>query len=259
MTTIPKHIHQIWLGTAPKPEPWLKTVKDFADEHGYDYTLWSSAEAEKELPWDEFPGLRRTYGYLHSQLAGQADIIRLLALYKYGGIYIDADSVVLKPAKFDKFLRGTTAGAFFGWENIPKSHTRKLGDFGPELRGARRLIANGIIGARAGHPFIKQLLGGLVANAEREAGEQAWKKAGPLYVTRVWAKHKKEHPDVRIYPMRYFYPRHWRGITDPLLHTKVKVPGDSMLFQYGYTTNKFAEIFKRRKAAAATRKKGGHK
>jgi hypothetical protein len=252
---IPKHIHQIWLGRAPKPDSWIESVRAFAKSHGYKYTLWTEAKAEKELDWDAFPGLRREYARSRGELAARADIIRLLVLYKYGGIYIDADSVVLKSAKFAKFLEENRHSMFFAWENLSAARTRKLGDLGPGLRGARRLVANGVIGAQAGHPFLKRLLGGLVANANALEGEAAWKRVGPLYVSRVYAQSKGEHPDVHVYPMRYFYPRHWKGITDPELHTKVTIPGESMLFQYGYTTNKFDKIFaERARARRGTRR-----
>ena len=239
---IPKIIHQIWIGDATRPDEWIDTVKEFAKEHGYDYKLWG-ADA-KELGLDDIPGLAAVYKGFGHELAGRADIIRLLALYKYGGIYIDADSVIMKPEKFATFLKKNRAGVFFGWENLTALRTRKLG-----LK-ARRLVANGLIGAKKGHPFFKKLLEGIVENAARLKDEErsaAWKVVGPLYVTRMYNETRREFPDIHVYPMKYFYPRHWGGITDPELHKKVKIPGQSMLFQYGYSTNRFDKIFKTRK------------
>ena len=234
----------------------MDTVRDFATKYGYEYKLWTE-ENTPELNMDAIPGLRRLYGQFGEELAGRADILRMLALYQYGGIYIDADSVMMKPAKFDAFLRGNRAAVFFAWENLSKEDRKKLGDLGPELRGVRRLIANGLIGAAPQHPFMKALLAGAVSNAEREKGEHAWRRVGPLYVTRVYKKISAKHPDVHIYPMKYFYPRHWRGIKNPQLHKTVRIPRESMLFQYGYSTNGFAKIFQEREARRLrrTRKK----
>jgi hypothetical protein len=239
----------------------MKTVRDFASEHGYEYTLWDEAAAAK-LPWNTVPGLRALYRDFDKEFAGKADLIRLLALYTEGGIYIDADSVVMKPAKFATFLEKNRHPVFFAWEDIQRG-TKGVNDFGPELEGkrGRRLIANGTIGTAAGHPFLKALLEGVVEHAtKREAGEQAWRRVGPLYVTRTYWAEKDGAAggasgveDVHMYPMKLFYPRHWRGITDPELHKKVRIPGESMLFQYGYSTNKFADIFRRR--AQATRRR----
>lgn len=243
---IQKIIHQIWLGTNAPPKEWIQTVKDFATKYKYKYKLWSESNIDT-LDWKSIPGLREEYAKFNKEMAGRADIIRLLALYQHGGIYIDADSVVMKPAKFAAFLDKNKAGVFFGWENITSSQTKKLGDLGPELRGTKRLIANGLIGVAAKHPFMKKLLDGIISNAKREAGQAAWKRVGPLYVSRVYFKSKGDFPDVHVYPMKYFYPRHWKGITDPELHKKVKIPKESMLFQYGYSTNHFEKYFNARR------------
>jgi hypothetical protein len=257
-TPIPKRIHQIWLGTNPQPTEWMDTVRDFAAEYGYEYMLWTEKNVD-ELAWDSVPGLRRLYASFRKELAGRADVIRMLFLYQYGGIYIDADSVILKPKKFFEFLEKNRAAVFFGWEDISAERLKKLGDLGPELRGTKRLIANGTIGAVAGHPFLRLLMDGATANAEREAGEHAWRRVGPLYVTRTYMKVRDKFPDVKIYPMKLFYPRHWGGIKDPELHKKVRVPSESMLFQYGYSTNSFDKIFRERALRQRQRRLRAHR
>jgi mannosyltransferase OCH1-like enzyme len=233
-------IHQIWIGDNPLPTEWTDTVKEFAKKYDYTYKLWTDSSV-KDLGMDEIPGLKPLYASFGRELAGRADILRLLILYKYGGIYIDADTVIMKPEKFDRFLKKNTTGVFFGWENLTATRTRKLG------LGVRRLVANGIIGAEKGHPFLKRLLDGIVDHSANITDtKDAWKHVGPYYVTKMYMSLKKVFPEVRVFPMRYFYPRPWAGIMDPELHKKVKIPGVSMLFQYGYTTNKFDKIFKKR-------------
>lgn len=237
-------VHQIWIGDNPLPKLWTDTVKEFAKKYDYTYKLWTE-DSIKDLDMDDIPGLKALYKSFGGELAGRADILRLLILYKFGGVYIDADTVVLKPEKFDQFLTKNRTGVFFAWENLTKDRTRKLG-----IR-EHRLVANSVIGAEAGHPFIKELLEGIVAHEKGVTDtKDAWKRVGPYYVTKAYAALKDKFPDVKVFPMRYFFPRAWAGITDPKLHKKVKIPGSSMLFQYGYTTNKFDKIFK----ARATRK-----
>jgi len=233
---IPKIIHQIWLGSNPRPVPWIKTVKDFCHTYGYKYMIWSEASIEA-LGIDEIPGLRGVYTG-QKELAGKADIIRLLALHTFGGVYIDADTVITKPAKFHAFLEANRAAAFFGWEELPKERLKKL-----NLGSIKRLVANSVIGSTVKHAFIRTLLERIVANVKGEAGSAAWKQVGPLFVTRVYEEVKDWFPDVHVYPMKYFYPMHWGGISDPELHLKVAVPAESMLFQYGYSTNKFDRVF----------------
>jgi len=255
-SSIPKIIHQIWIGKAIRPDEWMDTVKAFAKEHGYKYMLWDDGDVD-ELNIDSIPGVKDVYKSFGHELAGKADIIRMLALYKYGGIYIDSDSVIMKSKKFADFLEKNRAAVFFGWENLTVARTRKLGKLDPGIKRSRRLVANGLIGSEKGHPFFKKLLEGMKDNVERldkEDRKAAWKAVGPYYVTRMYSSSRREFPDVHVYPMKYFYPRHWKGITDPDLHKKVKIPKKSMLFQYGYSTNSFDKIFKELRKTRKARK-----
>lgn len=240
---VPKIIHQIWLGANPMPDEWIDTIKDFAKRFGYEYKLWTEDNI-KGLDMKSIPEVYSLYNKPGFEMAGKADIIRLFALYKYGGIYIDADSVIMKPAKLNSFLQKNKAPVFFGWEELSRSRSRKLKVRAPDGSYIKRLIANGFIGSVPGHPFIKLLLEVLADKKKDE--KAAWKLTGPLFVTKVYMDHKEEFPDIHIYPMKYFYPIHWGGIKDPEMHKKIKIPSQSMLFQYGYSTNGFAEIFKRR-------------
>jgi len=237
--TIPKIIHQIWIGTNPRPTAWIATVKKFCSTFGYKYILWTDQNIS-HLRFDSIPGLKETYERQKS-MAGRADIIRLLSLYKYGGIYIDADSVIMKPEKFHRFLEDNKAAVFFGWEEVSLKRAHKIGRV-EGLGLVRRLVANGLIGARRAHAFILTLLERVVENVRSLAGEDAWKQVGPLFVTKVYTELKDYFPDVHVYPMKYFYPVHWGGIKDPELHLKIKIPAESMLFQYGYSTNHFEKI-----------------
>jgi len=197
--------------------------------------LWSESSLSS-LGIDEIPGLRATF-LKQKELAGRADILRLLALYKFGGIYIDADTVIMKPAKFHEFLETNTASVFFAWEELSEKRIKKLG------LGIKRLVANSVIGSSQKHAFIRKLLERVVENVKLEHDQNAWKQVGPLFVTRVYEDCKDWFPDVHIYPMKFFYPVHWGGITDPDTHLKIKIPAESMLFQYGYSTNKFDKVF----------------
>ncbi len=242
---IPKVIHQIWLGKNPEPTEWTDTVEKFAKDHGWRYKLWRDADMKK-FDFGAIEGLPEVYRSFGSELAGRADIVRYMILYQEGGLYIDADSVVMKPAKFAKFLESNRAPVFFAWENLSKARTRKL-----NIGGRRRLISNGTVGTVPRHPFFKAMLEESVKNLKALKGKplEAWRAVGPYMIVQLYERLKGGvAKDVHMYPMRYFYPRHWKGITDPELHKKVKIPGQSMLFQYGYSTNGFAKIFKEREA-----------
>ena len=237
MEAVPKIVHQIWLGKAVKPAIWMHSVTDFCSDYGYKYMLWTDSNiGELGL---EAQGLKPLFDA--QKFEGKADIIRLLVLYKFGGIYIDADTVITKPAKFADFLEKNKAAVFFGWEDLTTARSKKVG----KVDGSylKRLVANGLIGSWPRHAFIQTLLERIVGNAAAEKDMAAWKAVGPLFVTRIYNEKKDWFPDVQIYPMKFFYPIHWGGITDPEYHKKIKLPAESMLFQYGYTTNKFGTAF----------------
>ena len=255
MVLIPKIIHQIWLGNNPMPTEWIDTVKKFAAKFGYEHKMWTETSVSAQLGMEEFPSIHAMYTTSMNELAGKADIIRLVALYKYGGIYIDADSVVMKPNKLNAFFNKNKAAVFFGWEELSRARSRKLNMTSPDGTPMKRLIANGLIGSVAKHPFIKCLLDALSAKgANTNTTSGAWKVTGPLFVTQVYNKQKAEIPDVHIYPMKLFYPIHWGGIKDPELHKKIKIPSQSMLFQYGYSTNGFADIFHKKNQTRRARR-----
>jgi len=238
MEAVPKIVHQIWIGKAIRPAVWMRSVSEFCSKYEYKYMLWTDSNIG-HLGMEDITGLKSLFD--SQKFHGKADIIRLLVLYKFGGVYIDADTVITKPAKFAGFLEKNTAAVFFGWEDLSTARSEWLG----KVDGSylKRLVANSVIGARARHAFIRILLERIVGNATGEKDMDAWKAVGPLLVTRVYNEKKDWFPDVHIYPMKFFYPVHWGGIEDSEQHKKVELPAESMLFQYGYTTNGFDKQF----------------
>jgi len=91
MTKTPKIIHQVWIGE-PAPDFILEamdTVKNL--NRDFEYKLWDN-ETIKELELEDI--LEKA-----SKPAFAANIIRIRALKKYGGLYIDADTECIWPLK----------------------------------------------------------------------------------------------------------------------------------------------------------------
>lgn len=89
---IPKIIHQIWIGTKPFPalyEQYASTCK--ATSPGFDYRLWTNKDIKDILAINpQYQSLYQEYEK-HGHITGQKDILEFLILYKYGGIFLDAD------------------------------------------------------------------------------------------------------------------------------------------------------------------------
>ena len=133
---IPKRVYQIWFnknGTTDIPEDVLKYIKHVQQwclMHRYEYVLIDNdSELLKECMASSIFCKRQA----HRPVA-LSDYVRLYALNKFGGIYLDTD--VLIKEGFDNFLEGDY---FIGYENSEASNHRfhrfDVGTFGSASNG----------------------------------------------------------------------------------------------------------------------------
>jgi len=152
---IPKVIHYCWLSGDPFPELVERCITTWKEKlPDYKLVLWDTARLASEFQGlsgeeisrigtnftkEEYNGtggnlwLRQTIQ--NRKYAFAADYLRVYALYQYGGIYLDSDVEVT--GSFDPFLKHALFTGF---------------DYHNDLEPA-------IIGAIAGHPWIKAMLG----------------------------------------------------------------------------------------------------
>lgn len=109
--------------------------------------------------------------------ASLADLVRLEALWTWGGIYVDSD---VEP--YRSFAPLQPLEAFAAWED-------------------NRVVPNAVMGARRGHPAIRACLD----MALREVRRGTW-EAGPGVTTKVLVG----RPDVLLLPPGSFYPYHYK-------------------------------------------------
>jgi len=216
---MPKIIHQIWIGENKRPDIWMDTIKKFCNDFGYEYKLWDDNNVNtlnlinKEY-YDKEPSLY--LGSKNYQL--KSDILRYEILYQYGGIYIDADTVITNGEKLNTIINDFSNDVGFGWE---KDNT---------------LIANSVIFSVKNSKFMKECIDGM---KDRDLSEEPYKSVGPQYITKIY--NTKKYDDIKLYPSKLFYPIHWDGIDTINAHTKNNYP-DSVMFQYGYTTNNMVKL-----------------
>ena len=105
-TRIPKIIHYCWFGRGQMPdlavrcgESWKKYLPE------YELMLWN----EDTFDLDMYPYAREAYD--NRKFAFVTDVVRLWALEKFGGVYMDTDVEILKP--LDDLLN---LPAFTGYE-----------------------------------------------------------------------------------------------------------------------------------------------
>jgi len=185
---IPKIIHQLWIGPKPRPSVFMDTWKNMHPD--MEYICWNEEEIEKrELKLECLSKIDDMI-----EINGKADIIRWEILYKYGGVFLDADSICIEPID-DHLLKES---AFASYEN--------------ELV-RNGLIATGTMGFYPKHPLCREAIDWILNNevSVEKTGMRAWQTVGPGMITRLMRSGK--YKDVAVFPSYYFLPMHFTGST----------------------------------------------
>ncbi len=94
-SNVPAIIHQTWRDSNSIPMSWQQASNSCQTLHpNYEYRFWTDEDGRRLIE-QEFPCLLSTYDSYPYDIQ-RADVIRLIALYVYGGIYLDFDIVCLK-------------------------------------------------------------------------------------------------------------------------------------------------------------------
>ena len=129
---IPKIIHYVWVGRAPKPRCVMECInswKKFCPD--YVFQEWDDRCV------DLIPNRYLREAYIAKKWAFVSDYLRLYALDRFGGIYLDTD--ILLTRKIDNFLRNSF---FIGYE-----YNREL-----------VVPSTALIGAEKANPIIRGFL-----------------------------------------------------------------------------------------------------
>lgn len=170
MERIPRNIISMWLG-GEMPDMAKECVETHHKQPGFEHVWINNNNYHRCTYVDECIEAGR-YGKA-------SDYLRLYYLEKFGGIYMDADSKILKP--LDRFLEHE----MFVCEE------------------ENMFIANGIIGAVPHHPMIQHYLG-LIERNFRGGGELVFQPG--MYLWTELVKYSKWTPGITIYPAEWFLP-----------------------------------------------------
>lgn len=186
--SIPKIIHQIWIGPKPAPIKFMNTWKEKHPE--YEYIFWNENEFEKRGMYfkcqDKIDEME--------EYCGKTDIMRWEILYKYGGIYIDADSICIEHLDDDLLNK-----SFAGYENEEKRPG---------------LIAVGTMGFTPKHLITKEAIKYIQKNpvSMAKTGRMAWENTGPTLLTNIYNSNPNEYKKIfTILPSYTFLPDHFTG------------------------------------------------
>jgi hypothetical protein len=190
MSSIPKILHYVWFGPTPMPpayrgyiEGWRQLLPD------WDVIGWT----DRNLDWSA--------RYINEAFATRgwtrlADYMRVHALHRFGGFYLDTDVELIRPLD-------------------PLCGEEVVLGFQSRLR-TPSWVNNAVIGARPGHPFLARWLGAF------EARMPGWRRMGdahgPGLVTRLLEEDGLDDAPalaprcvgaVTLLPPDRFYPYEW--------------------------------------------------
>ncbi|KAJ3016629.1 UNVERIFIED_CONTAM: hypothetical protein HDU68_012104, partial [Siphonaria sp. JEL0065] len=209
-TTIPRHLHQIWLGDASKrPSHFMDHCK--AIHPNWTYTIHNDDSIKGMLSPKMQPIFESWRNY---NLAGASDILRYAVLQKFGGVYVDADQQCLRP--FDD-LMNNKFDIFVAYES--------LGNVESNVPNAT-LIATGVIGASKDHPFINLIIDNIDLHGGAVGHGAGWAIVGPQLLTDVLPMYLEQQAkteggdghEVKVLPYHTFWPYH---------HSEVPIPAGS--------------------------------
>jgi GT2 family glycosyltransferase len=185
---IPKILHQIWIGPLEPPTEMMKTWKEKHPD--FEYIFWNEEEIKKRGV--EFKLQHKIDIML--EINGKADIMRWEILYKYGGYFVDADSICIAP--FDDYFSNKTAFATYENEIIRSE-----------------LIATGTMGFVPNHVLCKDIIDWINTPEYDVMNEKirAWGSVGPGVLTRFLKTGR--YKDFAVYPSHCFLPIHFTGLS----------------------------------------------
>lgn len=184
---IPRILHQMWIGPKLPPTEMMETWRNMYPD--WEYMFWDEARLAECFP----EGLVNQAQYdAMPEYNGKCDIARYEILRKYGGFFVDADAICLRPID-DHLLENR---AFSCYEN-------------EILRS--QMIAVGYLACEPGWQFLDLLIDEISQLQGRSLfvpGEHcAWRTVGPVLFTQAIHRHRAN--DLTVYPSWYFIPRHY--------------------------------------------------
>ena len=188
MANIPKLIHFVWVGGNPLPRRFERNIATWVKHNPtYEIMRWD----EKNIDFS-FGFIQRAYS--QKAWAKLSDFVRLLAVEKHGGIYLDTDIEVIQ--SFDRLLNYE---CFFGYQSLALNDSP---------------VCNAAFGATPSHPFISEALGRFSTLIDGDLNKIG---TGPEIISNLLLGAGLPHGvdqevnvcGVTVLPRCIFYPYHW--------------------------------------------------
>jgi hypothetical protein len=185
---IPKIIHQMWIGPIKPPLILMNSWKEKNPD--FEYIYWNEDEIiKREMNFKCLKQINEIQQY-----CGKCDIMRWEILYKYGGIFVDADTICIEP--FDDYFMCKQAFATYENESQRKG-----------------LVANSTMGFIPKHPLCRDIIEWIADDKmsfDLIRNNPAWLSVGPNRLTKFLET--GNYPDFSVFPSYCYLPIHHSGV-----------------------------------------------
>lgn len=187
--SIPKRFIRIWRGNRSMPPIFEKWWSEFKEIHpDYEFiTIGNKMDLKIPDNLKEIMNCCDTY-------SGQSNVIRLVALYSMGGIYVDTDIMPIK--SFDPLLQNVNP--FIG-------------------QRSSKSFESAVIGSPKGHEAVKYLMDKMPEWYNSLKDKSKTVPLGPAFISNYWFGRE----DVVHLPSKTFYP--YNGFMAPKREEKIKL------------------------------------
>ena len=199
--TIPKILHQLWIGPKTPPTKFMDTWKNKHESEGFEYIRWTEQEMNKRGFHSQLTDKIKDM----NEINGKADILRWELLYEYGGFFVDADAYCIEPVTYlvEKYK------AFVGYENEQVRGAGWIGnntEYDDVLARTHPLIATGTMAFPPKHDLPRLAIEWIKNNDVNvnRTGKRAWRTVGPGLLTRLY--HGQKWNDITVLPSYLFLP-----------------------------------------------------
>jgi len=213
--SIPRTIHQIYLG-GTLPAELRANVEDLKQRNpGWEHRLYGEAEAEDLIARHYDRRVSDAYRRIDPRYrAAQADLLRHLILYHSGGVYCDMRSTFDRP--LDDSIREDDRYLLAQWRNGPGEPNEGWGLHKDLVHIPGGEFMTHFIICEAGHAFSAAAIGRIVENIERYRPWSAVGRTGVLRTTGPMAYTLAIWPILNQHSHRFVTPeelgaRYWIG------------------------------------------------
>jgi len=158
----PRIIHQIYLSRACPPELRRCSERLRRDNPAWDYRLYDDSAAEAFIADDFGAGVLEVYRRISPKYAAaRADFLRYLAVYRWGGVYLDVKSGADRP--LDRIRRTDGKIWLSRWRN-GRGEIHEGWGMLPETDSMGGEFQQWYVAAPAGHPYLRAVIEQVMLN-----------------------------------------------------------------------------------------------